>query len=145
FWECFKERVSDGVNPWEEFLNYQSNFWGAAWEDVRTTFSEGWDLVSTLVSDPASLLEDAREAIEYAIENPLEAAKSIASDFWETHVWDDESTRLWNEGDYWGLVGRESWKIVGQHASYLIPGAGWAKAGLAGLDVVDSFLDLGRR
>lgn len=145
FWECFKERVGDGVNPWEEFLNYQSNFWGAAWEDVRTTFSEGWDLVSTLISDPGSLYDDAREAIEYALENPLEAAKSIASDFWETHVWDDESTRLWNEGDYWGLVGRESWKVVGQHASYFIPGAGWAKAGLAGLEVFDSFLDLGRR
>ncbi len=97
------------AGPLEQVGSAIVNIGRGAWDEVVG--------IVELVRDPSRLID----AAEYIWNNPLDAARQL--------VWDDESGRMWESGDYGGAVGRTIWNV----GSWFIPGYNIGKAGgLAG-------------
>lgn len=69
--------------------------------------------IGELIMDPGSIVD----GIGAIVDDPGGAVQQI--------VWDDESSGMWDDGDYGGAIGRTVWNV----GSFFIPGAGAAKAG----------------
>jgi hypothetical protein len=122
-------------------------FWGCTWEGVQQVGSGIYNVGKGAVDDVTGLIDlvaDPGKIIDagkYIWNHPLDSVKEL--------IWDQESSQMWDNGDYGGSIGRTIWNV----GSWFIPFYGIGKAGAKGgklgdlgkvADAADTAADLSR-
>lgn len=94
---------ADGGSDWGS-LNWLKGPASTAWQ-IGDAFVDDITGLIDLVKDPSTIID----AGKYIFTDPLGAAKQL--------VWDDETQKLFDKGDFWGVGGRLGWNI----GSWFIP------------------------
>jgi len=105
FFSCVWEKATSGP------LGAADLWWDYVFEIGRGAVNDVvgiWDLVT----DPGSVIDAAK----YVWNNPLDAARQL--------VWDDDSAKMWAEGNYTGAIRRTVWNV----GSWAIPGVNVGRA-----------------
>ncbi len=122
-------------------------FWGCTWGGVKQVGSGFYNVGKGAVDDvtglfglvghPGRLLD----AGKYVVAHPLDAGKQL--------IWDNESSKMWDDGDYGGSIGRTAWNVGSWFIPYYDIGKAGSKVGKLGElgklgEVADKLADLGR-
>ena len=84
--------------------------WSAQWNVQKAIVDDGKGIID-LITHPSSLID----AAGYIKNHPGDAIRQL--------IWDDESSKLWNKGNYLGAASRTVWNV----GSWLIPGGALGK------------------